>query len=133
MEAWKRPALAAPIVTMEVEQGRVEVEAGGESTTIAILTASADPPTGQWFEEEGRAFSSQEFEYLVGQQMSDVNRRTGTTEVWLVQDVRVVNNYLVARRRRLEKSRTQGPWQGPYHVRDIAVNHWLSSVRGQRP
>ena len=62
--------------------------------------------------------------------MSDVNRRTGVTEVWLVQDVRVANNNLVASRRRLEKSRTQGPWQGAYHVRDIAVNHWLSSVRG---
>ena len=73
----------------------------------------------------------QDFNYLVGQQLSDVNRRTGATEVWVVKDIRVVSNCLVARRQRVENRRTQGPWLGPFHVRDIAVNHWLSSVRGE--
>ena len=73
----------------------------------------------------------QDFNYLVGQQLSDVNRRTGATEVWVVKDIRVVSNCLVARRQRVENRRTHGPWLGPFHVRDIAVNHWLSTVRGE--
>ena len=49
----------------------------------------------------------------------------------MVKDVRVVNNYLVARRQRQMGSRVNGPWLGPYHVRDVAVNHWLSSTLGE--
>ena len=79
------------------------------SKLLAILTAPASPPTGQWFEDEGRAFSMQDFIYLIGQLMSDVNRRTGATEVWMVKDIRVVSNYLVARRQRVENKRTLRP------------------------
>ena len=107
-----------------------EVEAD-KASLLAILTAPASPPTGQWFEEEGRDFRLEDFNYLVGLQLSDVNRRTGATEVWVVKDIRVVSNCLVARRQRVENRRTQGPWLGPFHVRDIAVNHWLSSVRSE--
>ena len=63
--------------------------------------------------------------------MSDVNRRTGAAEEWVVKDIRVLNNYLVARRQRMLGARGNGPWLGPYHVRDLAVNHWLSSTRGE--
>ena len=117
--------------TVEAVQGAMEVEAEGMPRVLAILTAPASPPSGQWFEDEGRTFSLQDFAYLVGQQMSDVNRRTGATEVWLVKDVQVLENYLVAQRQRMTGARGSGPWLGPYHVRDIAVNHWLSSTLGK--
>ena len=89
MEAWKRPAPSVP--------------------PIAVLR------TGD-LEEEGRAFRLEDFNYLVGLQLSDVNRRTGATEVWVVKDIRVVSNCLVARRQRVENRRTHGPWLGPFHV-----------------
>ena len=100
-------------------------------TVLAILTAPASPPSGQWFEDERRTFFLLDFAYLVGLEMSDVNRRTGAAEVWVVKDVRVLNNYLVARRQRMLGARGNGPWLGPYHVRDIATNHWLSFTRGE--
>ena len=127
LEAWKRPAPSVPPITV-LRTGEVEED---RAAPLAILTAPASPPTGEWFEEEGRAFRLEDFNYLVGLQLSDVNRRTGATEVWVVKDIRVVSNCLVARRQRVENRRTHGPWLGPFHVRDIAVNHWLSSVRGE--
>ena len=85
------------------------------------------PPSGQRFENGGRAYSLQDFAYLVGKQVSDVNRRSGATVVWVIKDVCVREGYLVARRRRLTGAKASGPWQRPYHVRDVAVKHWLSS------
>ena len=98
---------------------------------LAILTAPASPPSGHWFEDEGRTFSLLDFTYLVGLEMSDVNRRTGATELWVVKNVRVLNNYLVARWQRSLGARGNGPRLRPCHVRDVAVNHWLSSTRGE--
>ena len=95
-------------------------------TVLAILTAPASPPSGQWFEDEGRTFSLLDFAYLVGKEMSDVNRRTGASERWLVKDV------WMARRMRLTGTRVIGPWLGPYHARAIAVNHWMSSTCGEK-
>ena len=63
----------------------------------------------QWFEVDDRTYSLQDFNYLVGQQVSDVNRRTGATEVWILKDVRVVEDCLVAHRQRLIRSRLSGP------------------------
>ena len=91
----------------------------GGAKVRALLSAPASPPTGQWFEDYERAFSLQDFTYLVGQRMIDVNRRTGATEVLVVEDTRLCHDILVARRQRLSY-RLSGPWQGSYHVRDIA-------------
>ena len=76
---------------------------------LAILTASASPHYGQWLEEEGSVFSLHEFAYLVEQQVSDVNRRSGVTEVWVGKDVHVHMNYLVTYCQRLMGSRLIGP------------------------
>ena len=107
MEAWKRSAV--PTDTAEVVQGAMEVEAGVMPTVLAILTAPASPPSGKWFEDDGRTFSLLDFAYLVGQELSDVNRRTGAAELWVVKDVRVLNNYLAARRQRILGARANGP------------------------
>ena len=69
-----------PTDALEVVQGAMKVEAGVMLTVVAILTAPASPPSGQWFEDEGRTFSLLDFAYLVGKEMPDVNRRTGATE-----------------------------------------------------
>ena len=69
-----------PSDTAEVEKGAMEVGAGVTPAILAILTAPASPLSGQWFEDEGRTFSLLDFAYLVGKEMSDVNRRTGATE-----------------------------------------------------
>ena len=100
--------------TSEVVQGALEVEAEEMPIVLPILTAPASPPSEQWFEVEGRTFSLLDFAYLVGREMSDVNRRTGATELRMLKDVRVLNNYLVARRQRTLGARGNGPWLGPY-------------------
>ena len=45
--------------------------------------------------------------------------------------VRVHHDILVARRQRLTGSRLAGPWQGSFHVRDIASKQWLSAQPDQ--
>ena len=70
LKAWTRPALTEPPSTLAL--GTDEAEAD-KASLLAILTASASPPTGQWFEEEGRDFRLEDFNYLVGLQLSDVN------------------------------------------------------------
>ena len=77
MVACKQPVPVVPIVMLNDLQGVMDVEAGRTATVLAVLTAPASPPSGQWFEEAGRAFSLQDFAYLVGQQASDVNMRLG--------------------------------------------------------
>ena len=63
--------------------------------------------------------------------MSDMNRRTGATDVWVIKDVRLSRDLLVARRQRLTGSWLSGPWQSSYHVQDLASNQWLSSQPDQ--
>ena len=94
---------------LEDEQGAMEVGAGVTPAILAILTAPASPLSGQWFEDEGMTFSLLDFSYLVGKEMSDVNRHTGATERWLVKGVRVLENYLMARRQRLTSTLGIGP------------------------
>ena len=87
LEAWKRPAREVLNAPTEPMLEAREVAGGGTSMVLAILTASASPHYGQWLEEEGSAFSLHEFAYLVEQQVSDVNRRSGVTEVWVEADI----------------------------------------------
>ena len=135
LEAWKRPAVVAlttpagtvfgglveralpstpeAINHMTTQPAGVEVRMKlGRTRVRTILLAPASPLTGQWFEDDERIYSLQEFTYLVGRQVSDVNRRLGATEVWVIKDVRVVHDLLVARRQRLTGNWLSGPWRG---------------------
>ena len=53
-------------------------------------------------------------------------------EEWVIRDFREVQRTLVARRQRIVANRPAGPWQGPFHARGIACNHWIS-FRGLGP
>ena len=68
---------------------------------------------------------------IVGKQVSDVNRWSGATEVWVVKDFCIREDYLAARRQRLTEAKASGSWRGPYHARDMAVNRLPSSQPGE--
>ena len=90
---------------------------------------TSPPTTSVWFDDDTKAYFLENFVYLLKQQMSNVNRHSEITEVWVNVGIREVQGFLMARRRRVSAGSHKGPWRWPYHARNVAVDHWLSAHR----
>ena len=64
--------------------------------------------------------------YLLYQPMSGVNSHSEIAEDWVIVDLREVQGFLVIGRPSISAGGLKGPWWGPYHARDMAINNWLS-------